>query len=102
MMALGARPKDMYRLFALEAMLLSTIGAAIGILMAIAGGTVINYFVFQFARNRGVTQSFDLFAKPWWLIVGTLVFMIIVGLLVVAFPARRAQKIDPIDALRRG
>jgi ABC-type antimicrobial peptide transport system permease subunit len=102
MIALGARPKDMYRLFMIEATLLSTIGAIVGIVLAIVAGAVINFFVFQLAQGRGVTQPFNLFATPPWLVAGTLIFMILVGLLVVYFPARRAQRINPIDALRQG
>jgi ABC-type antimicrobial peptide transport system permease subunit len=53
------------------------------------------------AHSRGVTQPIQLFSYPWWLILGMVVFMLIVGFLVVLFPARRAKKINPIEALRR-
>jgi ABC-type antimicrobial peptide transport system permease subunit len=55
----------------------------------------------RFAHNRGVTDYFQLFATPWWLVLGTITFMTVVGLLVVYLPARRAEHINPIDALRR-
>jgi ABC-type antimicrobial peptide transport system permease subunit len=55
----------------------------------------------SFANSRGVAESFNLFSYPWWLIAGMILFMVIVGMLVVYFPARRAMKINPIDALRR-
>jgi len=53
------------------------------------------------AAGRGVKDGFQLFAHPPQLVFGVLGFMIVVGLLVVVLPARRAQKISPIDALRR-
>lgn len=101
MVALGGRAKDMRRLFVYEAFIMSLFGASIGICMSIANGTVLNAVMNRFAQSRGVSDSFTLFSYPWWLILGMIVFMVIVGMLVVYFPARRAMKINPIDALRR-
>lgn len=101
MIALGSRPKDMRRLFIIEATLLSMIGSVAGILLACITGYIVNFVVYRFASERGVTEYFSIFATPWWLIVGTILFMFIIGLLVVYFPARRAQRINPIEALRR-
>ncbi len=101
MIALGARHKDMRILFILEAVLLSLIGSVTGILLAICSGSLVNAGMNRLARGRGVTDSFDLFATPWWLMVLLVAFMVVVGLGVVLLPARRAEKINPIDALRR-
>ena len=101
MMALGARNRDVRRLFIFEAVLLSLVGSLVGILLAVGGGYIVNAILFRFASQRGVEDSFDLFATPVWLIVGLVIFMITVGLSVVFLPARRASKINPIDALRR-
>jgi ABC-type antimicrobial peptide transport system permease subunit len=64
-------------------------------------GQVINIAMNIFASHRGVTEHFQLFAIPFWLVAGTIVFMLGVGLAVVYLPARRASRINPIDALRR-
>lgn len=101
MMALGGRNTDMRKLFIFEAMLLSVIGAVFGIVLAIFAGLGVDMVMNQFASRRGVSAGFSLFATPLWLIASLVGFMIVVGLLVVYFPARRAQKINPIDALRR-
>jgi putative ABC transport system permease protein len=101
MMALGARTRDMRRLFIFEAVLLSMAGSIIGIGLAVLGGVGINVAMNSLAHRRGVTDSFDMFATPWWLISGMILFMVMVGLAVVFFPARRAARINPIDALRR-
>jgi len=53
------------------------------------------------AHRRGVLRPFELFSSPAWLIITTILFMIIIGLVVVYYPARRAERINPIDALRR-
>lgn len=101
MLALGARRTDMRRLFVLEAVLLSVLGSAIGIALAILLGNVTNFILNMSARGRGVTDSFSVFVTPVWLIIALIVFMVFVGLIVVFLPARRAERINPIDALRR-
>jgi putative ABC transport system permease protein len=101
MIALGSRPKDIRRLFILEATLLSLIGSIVGIILASIIAVIVNLILYRIAAIRGVNEYFTLFAMPWWLTIVTVGFMLIVGLLVVYFPAKRAQKIKPIDALRR-
>jgi ABC-type antimicrobial peptide transport system permease subunit len=101
MLAMGSRNRDIRRMFILEAVLLSLIGAIIGIVLAFIFGRIINLILNAFAAGRGVTQGFELFATPWWLVLGCIGFMVLVGLVVVYFPARRAAKTNPIDALRR-
>lgn len=101
MIALGGRNRDMKRLFILEAVLLSLVGAVSGILLSMLIALVANHVMNNFAHSRGVTDSFTLFVFPPWLVAGLILFMILVGLVVVYFPAKRAEKINPIDALRR-
>jgi putative ABC transport system permease protein len=101
MVALGGRNRDMRKLFIFEAVLLSLVGAVVGIILAVMLGQVINLAMNALAHRRGVTEHFQLFAVPWWLVLGTILFMLVVGLVVVYLPARRAARINPIDALRR-
>lgn len=101
MMALGGRNRDMSKLFVFEAVLLSVAGALIGIGLAVGAGQIVNFFMNNFARHRGVKESFVLFSTPLWLIASLVGFMVVVGLLVAFFPAKRAHRINPIDALRR-
>lgn len=101
MVTLGGRNRDMRKLFIFEAMLLSFVGAVVGIISAVVLGQIINLIMNLFARQRGVTEGFQLFATPWWLVLGIITFMLLVGLAVVFLPARRAARINPIDALRR-
>jgi ABC-type antimicrobial peptide transport system permease subunit len=88
-------------LFTIEAVVLSLIGSIAGILLAMVSAFIVDMFMNNMAQSRGVTESFTLFAFPPWLILAMIVFMILVGLMVVYFPAKRAEKINPIDALRR-
>lgn len=100
MITLGAQRKTVRRLFVIEALLLSYLGGILGILLAGIGGRVIDFFMNSMARGRGVKEAFSMFSMPWWLILTVLTFMGVVALIVVAYPARRAGRINPIDALR--
>jgi ABC-type antimicrobial peptide transport system permease subunit len=101
MLAMGSRNSDIRKLFIMEAAMLSLIGAVVGIVLAIVLGWIVNFVLNNMAKGRSVVDSFSLFATPWWLILGSIAFMLLVGLAVVYLPARRAARINPIDALRR-
>jgi putative ABC transport system permease protein len=101
MMALGARRRDMKRLFITEALLLTSIGGMFGIVASIFAQVIINAISNHLAATRGVSESFSLFATPPWLILAVPAFICVVGYLVSIVPARRASKIAPVDALRR-
>ncbi len=101
MMALGARRKDMRRLFIFEAVLISLVGAVIGLLLAITAGKIVNVYINLTSQQRGVSEWFEVFATPWWSILAVLGGTLLVGFAVVYFPARRAERTNPIDALRR-
>lgn len=100
MVALGARRRDVRRLFIAESLIISLCGGTVGIVIAILTGLVINLSLNQLSVARGVVERFSLFSTPLWLIISALIFTILIGLLVSYIPARRAARINPIDALR--
>ncbi len=100
MITLGGRKRDMRRLFMIESILLSFIGAIVGLIFSYTGSRIVNFLVNKNAQSR-VNQRFEIFSMPLWLMICLTLFMVVVGLIVSYFPARRAQKINPIDALRR-
>ena len=75
-------------------------GAVFGLIAAWGLGKGINMALYNLAQSRGVQDTFSVFFIPIWLIIGILAFTAITGLIVVAYPARRASRISPIDALR--
>lgn len=101
MVSLGARARDIKRLFVIEALCLSFGGGVIGVLVAIAIGKGIDFGLRTIAASRGVTESVSVFSTPPLFVLGILGFVGVVGLIVVYYPARRAARISPIDALRR-
>ncbi|MEI7750403.1 MAG: hypothetical protein WCJ25_05405 [Candidatus Moraniibacteriota bacterium] len=58
-----------------------------------------NVFV-NFLATRFGGQPVDLFFSPPWFVWFILLFSGFVGLLTGFFPARRASKVDPLEALR--
>jgi putative ABC transport system permease protein len=52
--------------------------------------------------NRQLTLKLEdsLFAFPWWLAAGAPLFATLVTTLAAVLPARRAARINPVEALR--
>lgn len=102
MISLGARRRDVWRLFAIEAGLLSLLGGFLGVVTAIILGFVVDRILNGLASVRGVPAGFSFFSLPPLLVVAIIFFMFVIGMIVVYFPARRASRINPIDVLRFG
>ena len=86
--AVGAKRNDIVRQFLLEAVVLSEIGGLIGILIGVLGG-------------NGVALYFEMaMVFPWgWAITG-LVVCSLIGTGFGFYPAWKAARLDPIEALR--
>jgi putative ABC transport system permease protein len=87
--ALGARQSDILHQFGLEAVTLSVAGGIIGLVIGVAGAW-------------GMTTLFNLPLVVSPLNAGlAIAFSGLVGVVFGAYPAWRAAKLDPIEALRR-
>lgn len=100
MISLGARARDIRRLFVAEALTLSMLGGIFGIVAAVILGAVTNAIVNGFARGRGVTDTVSLFAISPSLMLATLTFVALLGFLVVLYPAHKAANTNPVDSMR--
>ncbi|MDP6172679.1 MAG: ABC transporter permease [Rhodospirillales bacterium] len=87
-MAIGARRKDILRQFLIEAVTLSLIGGAIGVGLGLAGSKVIA----ALGQWPAIIQPNSVF-----LAFG---FAAAVGVFFGYYPARKASRLDPIEALR--
>jgi len=100
MRTLGARKKDIRRLFIIESMGLSFIGGALGVITAFTLSRGVNYFLNSLANSRGLGESISVFSFKGTLLLEVMVFSAMLGMVVVYLPARRAARMSPIDALR--
>lgn len=86
--AIGGKSKMIRRQFLLEAIIISLLGAVFGIILGILVGNI-----FSSVLNTG-------FVVPWnWVLYG-IIICTIVGLLAGLYPALKAGRLNPIDALR--
>jgi len=94
-MALGARPRDILRQFLVEAVVLSSVGGAIGLLVGVAGSAGIIALINVLLPTTQWTFQVSIPAA-----VIALLFAAAVGIFFGYYPARRASRLDPIEALR--
>jgi len=97
MKALGMRGRHVSRLFQFEAAWIGFLGGTIGALVAVAAGL---------ALNPWITKQLTLGEGNYLLIFQPLpIVLLVIALMAIAmlagyFPARKAAKLDPIEALR--
>lgn len=87
--AVGARRVDILKQFLAEAITLSMIGGMLGLLLAVSVTSVAYWFL----------PSFDLRA-PLWIMGPAFAVSVMIGVLFGVWPARKASRIETLDALR--
>ena len=87
-MAIGATPANILGQFILEAVVLSTLGGALGVALGVAG-----------AQTIGNLQGWPILVEPSSAI-GAFLFSAFVGMFFGFYPAWRASRLNPIDCLR--
>jgi ABC-type antimicrobial peptide transport system permease subunit len=99
MKALGATSLDIWNMFLAESVIIGFFGGLGGIIIGFMGGEIFNYGINLLAGALG-GQKIDMFYTPVWFVVLIISFSSIVGLLTGFYPARRAAKINCLEALR--
>ena len=87
-MAVGARERDILLQFLIEALILAVTGGAVGILLGVAGSSLISRFA-----------GWSTLISPGAVLVA-FGFSAVVGVFFGFYPARKASRLDPIEALR--
>jgi putative ABC transport system permease protein len=87
-MALGARARDVRAQFLTESVTLCLAGGALGLLVGLGGS-----FLFSKSGDLPVTVNFTVVAVA-------ILSSLLVGVVFGFYPAHRASRLDPIEALR--
>ncbi len=95
MKAVGARNRDVLCLFLFESGVIGFLGGFAGMIV----GVLVSKGV-EIAINAAYGSGTLIVAHPWFLVVGSVVFACVIGMVSGVLPARQAAKLKPVDALR--
>jgi putative ABC transport system permease protein len=99
MKAIGASDIDVKKLFFAEAGVMGALGGALGVALGWTIGRVINLGTNVYLRSQDLAPE-QIWFVPWWLVGSAIAFAIVVSLLSGLYPAARAARLDPVQALR--
>lgn len=99
MKSLGATGIDIYKLFLVEAVVIGMTGGLVGIGIGSGLAELANMGLNFLARRAG-GDPVDIFYSPFSFILVILGIVLVVSFITGLYPARRAAKINPLDALR--
>jgi putative ABC transport system permease protein len=97
--ALGAADSDIRRLFFVEAGVMGLIGGFLGVIIGALIGFGMNFATNTYLRRQGL-PPLTVSSIPWWMIVSAIAFSIAVSLVAGLYPASRAARLNPVEALR--
>ncbi len=99
MKAIGASDGDVKRLFFAEAGAMGALGGVVGVVLGWLIGHVINLGTNIYLKRQALPPE-NFWSVPWWLVGAAIVFAFVVSLVSGLYPAARAARLDPVQALR--
>ena len=99
MKALGASDIDVKKLFFAEAGAMGLLGGGVGVALGWIIGRVINLGTNIYLKRQSFPPA-DFWSVPWWLVGSAILFAVVVSLIAGLYPAARAARLDPVQALR--
>ncbi|MGA2644412.1 MAG: FtsX-like permease family protein [Candidatus Sulfotelmatobacter sp.] len=99
MKAIGASDGDVKRLFFAEAGAMGILGGIVGVALGWAIGQVINLGTNMYLKRQSFPPE-HFWSVPWWLVGFAILFSFLVSLAAGLYPAGRAARLDPVQALR--
>ncbi len=99
MKAIGASDGDVEKLFFAEAGAMGILGGIVGVVLGWMIGQVINFGTNIYLKSQSFPPE-HFWAVPWWLVALAIGFSFVVSLVSGLYPAGRAARLDPVQALR--
>jgi len=99
MKAIGASDADVRGLFFAEAGVMGLVGGAVGVTLGWVIGRIINFGMNIYLQHQHFPSA-QIWSVPMWLVLGAIAFSIAVSLVSGLYPASRAARLDPVQALR--
>ena len=97
--ALGADDRDVKRLFFAEAGVMGLVGGVFGVFLGWLIGRALTFGTNVYLARQSL-PAVDISAVPVWLALGAIAFAVIVSLIAGLYPASRAARLNPVEALR--
>ncbi|MCA9382292.1 ABC transporter permease [Candidatus Dojkabacteria bacterium] len=97
--AIGAKRSDVRKIFLTEAAIIGFLGGITGVIVTLILTYVLNIVVIKVFLNDPALGIERVFVTPIGLVLGVLFFATIVGMLAGIYPASKASKLNPIEAL---
>jgi putative ABC transport system permease protein len=99
MKAIGASDSDVKKLFFAEAGAMGILGGIVGVALGWAIGQVINLGTNIYLKHQSLPPE-HFWSVPLWLVGAAILFAFLVSLTAGLYPAGRAARLDPVQALR--
>ena len=100
MKALGASDGDVKKLFFAEAATMGLIGGTLGVALGWGMGRLINFGSNIYLHKMMKMPPENLWTVPLWLVGFAILFSVLISIVAGMYPAARAAKLDPVQALR--
>ncbi|MFA6423508.1 MAG: FtsX-like permease family protein [Patescibacteria group bacterium] len=98
MKAIGASDSDVKKIFLFESMLIGLFGGIFGVLIAYGIGTGFNSLLSMFVKDSS-QNSLQLFVISYKFSIIMIAFSVFISILAGIYPAMRAKKLNPLEAL---
>lgn len=104
--SIGATKVHVIRIFLVESALIGFIGGILGLLVGVVGSKSMNFIASFVLKNylkmpaENLSELPSMTVIPLWLVVFAIVFAVFISVIFGLYPAVRASKLSPVEALR--
>ena len=96
---MGLRSSDVSLLFVIQSILITSLGAVMGIILGTVGGFILNGYARALAASDAFYGEISVFVLPTGQIIIILMLSVIIGWIVGTIPAKRAAQLNPLEEL---